>query len=251
MQTLGERLEEARKRKGLSIREAAEATKIRGDYLQKFEANSFDFDLPPLYIRGFLRTYAKYLEFDPARIVSEFDTMMADEGRAPRRETRENYGRVELGGDSGESAPRSSGGGNGLDPVMLKYALFGGGALVLVVVVVLLINVLSSRSEPRPTPQRPAVTENNSAANAQPAGNDAAAAQTLTFTASDVTRLKIVRDADKSVLFDGALGRGETRTFRKAGKLLVTVEKGSNLRMEVNGRSYPVPLEGYGRFALD
>ena len=44
MQTIGERLEEARKRKGISIREAAENTKIRGDYLQKFEANTFDID---------------------------------------------------------------------------------------------------------------------------------------------------------------------------------------------------------------
>ena len=35
MQTIGERLEEARKKRGLSLREAAEATKIRGDYLQK------------------------------------------------------------------------------------------------------------------------------------------------------------------------------------------------------------------------
>lgn len=251
MQTLGERLEEARKRKGISIREAAEATKIRGDYLQKFEANSFDFDLPPLYIRGFLRTYAKFREFDPQRIVAEFDTMMADEGRAPRRETRENYGRVEIGGnENAESAPRSSGGG-GLDPVMLKYALFGGGALVLVVVVVLLINVLSSRTESRPVAPKQTTVQNTEPT--QPAvGNDAnASVQTLTFTASDVTRVKIVRDSDKSVVFDGALGRGETRTFRKIGKLLVTVEKGSNLRMEVNGRSYPMPLEGYGRFALD
>ena len=62
MQTIGERLEEARKRKGISIREAAETTKIRGDYLQKFEANSFAIDLPPLYIRGFVRTYARFLE---------------------------------------------------------------------------------------------------------------------------------------------------------------------------------------------
>jgi cytoskeletal protein RodZ len=253
MQTLGERLEEARKRKGISIREAAEATKIRGDYLQKFEANSFDFDLPPLYIRGFLRTYAKFLEFDPQRIVAEFDTMMADEGRAPRRETRENYGRVEIaGGENAEApAPRTSTG--GLDPVMLKYALFGGGALVLVVVVVLLINVLSSRSDPRPVAPRQTTADNTATQPAQqPLGNDAtASAQTLTFTASDVTRLKIVRDADKSVVFEGSLGRGETRTFRKVGKLLVTVEKGAALRMEVNGRSYPVPLEGYGRFALD
>ena len=61
MQTIGERLEEARKRKGISIREAAEATKIRGDYLHKYESNQFDIKLPEIYVRGFLRTYANYL----------------------------------------------------------------------------------------------------------------------------------------------------------------------------------------------
>ena len=71
MQTIGERLEEARKRKGISIREAAETTKIRGDYLQKFEANSFAIDLPPLYIRGFVRTYATMLKLDVPRVIAE------------------------------------------------------------------------------------------------------------------------------------------------------------------------------------
>ena len=51
MQTIGERLEEARKRKGISIREAAEATKIRGDYLQKFESNQFDLNLAEIYVQ--------------------------------------------------------------------------------------------------------------------------------------------------------------------------------------------------------
>ena len=55
MQTIGERLEDARKKKGISIREAAEATKIRGDYLQKFESNQFDIGLTEIYTRGFLR----------------------------------------------------------------------------------------------------------------------------------------------------------------------------------------------------
>ena len=151
MQTLGERLEEARKRKGISIREAAEATKIRGDYLQKFEANSFDFDLPPLYVRGFMRTYAKFLELDPQRIVAEFDTLMVDEGRAPRRETRENYGRVEFGGsESGEAAPARSSGGNGIDPVMLKYLIYGGGAVVLLLIILIVVNVFSGGSSARP-----------------------------------------------------------------------------------------------------
>jgi cytoskeletal protein RodZ len=96
MQTIGERLEEARKRKGISIREAAETTKIRGDYLQKFEANSFEVDLPPLYVRGFLRSYARFLELDPDRLVSDFDALGGRESKPARRETREVFGRVDF-----------------------------------------------------------------------------------------------------------------------------------------------------------
>src|SRR5450432_604334 len=97
MQTIGERLEEARKRKGISIREAAESTKIRGDYLQKFEANTFAIDLPPLYIKGFLRAYSRYLELDPERQVSDLNALLAKEGKPARREHREVYGRVDFG----------------------------------------------------------------------------------------------------------------------------------------------------------
>ena len=75
MQTIGERLEEARKRKGISVREAAELTKIRSDYLQKFESNTFEIGLPPLYVRGFIRTYARFLELDPERITSDVDAL--------------------------------------------------------------------------------------------------------------------------------------------------------------------------------
>src|SRR5664279_5972324 len=100
MQTIGEKLEEARKRKGISIREAAETTKIRGDYLQKFEANSFDIDLPPLYIRGFLRSYSRYLDLDPDRFVNDYNALLASEGKPVRRES---HGRVDFG-DASRSA---------------------------------------------------------------------------------------------------------------------------------------------------
>ena len=39
---IGQKLEEARNRKGISLREASESTKIRGDYLTAFESSSFD-----------------------------------------------------------------------------------------------------------------------------------------------------------------------------------------------------------------
>ena len=246
MQTIGERLEEARKRKGISIREAAETTKIRGDYLQKFEANSFAIDLPPLYIRGFVRSYARFLELDPERFVSDVDAALAREGKPQRRETREALGRVEFGGearasDAGE--PVSTGGRSASEQALLmKFGLLGGGALVAIVIIILLINVIFNRAPAKAAQQLvqpPAAT-----VQADPV-------QTLTLTAIEATRVKVVQDLDGASLFNGALARGEAKTFKKQGKLLITVEAGKNLRMEVNGRSYPVPLDGYGRFALD
>ena len=124
---------------------------------------------------------------------------------------------------------------------MLKYGLLLGGAVVAIVVVILLINVLFSRS--------PAKSSNST--QGPMATVQAEVAQTLTLTATDATRIKVVQDLDGTVLFNGALARGESKSLKKQGKLLITVEAGKNLRMEVNGRNYPVPIDGYGRFGLD
>ncbi len=245
MQTIGERLEEARKRKGISIREAAETTKIRGDYLQKFEANSFDVDLPPLYVRGFLRSYARYLDLDPDRVVSDFDAMGGRESKPARRENREVYGRVDFGEtarnpEGGEAVPAA--GRSAQDQaLMLKYGLLVGGAVVALVVIILLINVLFTRSPAKPA-QGPASTV------------QAEAAQTLTLTAIDATRVKVVQDLDGKVLFNGSLVRGETKSIKKQGSLLITVEDRTKVRVEVNGKNYDIPpLQGgnFGRFSLD
>src|SRR3954463_636181 len=95
MQTIGERLEEARKKKGISIREAAEATKIRGDYLQKFESNHFDIGLTEIYTRGFLRTYANFLKVPADRLLNDYAALGRGEAR-PRTPNREVYGRMDI-----------------------------------------------------------------------------------------------------------------------------------------------------------
>lgn len=84
MQTIGERLEEARKRKGISIREAAEATKIRGDYLHKFESNQFDIKLPEIYVRGFIRLYAVFLKLPGDKFVTDYLALGIGEGGGAR-----------------------------------------------------------------------------------------------------------------------------------------------------------------------
>lgn len=116
MQTIGERLEEARKRKGISIREAAEATKIRGDYLHKFESNQFDIRLPDIYIRGFLRIYASFLKLPPEKINADYLALGLGEGGRPagRGLNREIYGKMEIshvsGGGASSAKKNNSGG---------------------------------------------------------------------------------------------------------------------------------------------
>lgn len=96
MQSIGERLEEARKRKGISIREAAEATKIRGEYLHKFEGNQYDIRLPEIYVRGFLRSYSNFLKLPSDKIIADYNALHQADPKSSRAVNREVYGRMDI-----------------------------------------------------------------------------------------------------------------------------------------------------------
>lgn len=105
MQSIGERLEEARKRKGISLREAGEATKIRVDFLGAFEMNRFsEVPLPDIYKRGFLKNYARFLHLDPEKLLADFTAHQLGNTRRTNREGRELFGRMDL--PPSESNPR-------------------------------------------------------------------------------------------------------------------------------------------------
>ena len=59
MKNLGETLKQARAAKGVEIRDASDATKVRSDFLRHMENGDFDFDLPEIYKRGFLRLLSR------------------------------------------------------------------------------------------------------------------------------------------------------------------------------------------------
>ncbi len=64
MGDLGERLSQARRKKGLSLEEAAAATKIKMEYLRALEAEEYAALPSPAYARGFLKIYAHLLGLD-------------------------------------------------------------------------------------------------------------------------------------------------------------------------------------------
>ena len=70
---IGPVLREARLRQGKSIEEASRETRIRSEYLQALERESYDTFEGDVYIRGFLRTYSAYLGLDSDRVLVEFN----------------------------------------------------------------------------------------------------------------------------------------------------------------------------------
>jgi transcriptional regulator with XRE-family HTH domain len=261
MQTIGERLEEARKRKGISIREAAEVTKIRGDYLQKFENNQFDINLSDIYVRGFLRTYANFLKLPADRILSDFKALgIAAESR-PKTPSREVYGRMDLSfaSSSGSAkakddlpppSPLDDGGGE-KSPSGRTFARIGtslptgtfidqrilmkAGAAVLAVVVIGLAiwGIKSSVTSGTPARQVTQVEE-----------------PSITLVAIDSVQVKVTQDSDGAVLYSGTLVRGETRTLPKRGSILIVYNPGRNLMVEYKGKRHPMPDAGESRARL-
>jgi len=270
MQTIGERLEEARKKKGISIREAAEATKIRGDYLQKFESNQFDIGLTEIYARGFLRNYAGFLKLPADRIINDYAALGRGELR-PRQPNREIYGRLDISVASsadaeergtppeeapagpeparGPTQPRYPRGGSALpsgpDPaVIFKYVKWGGIA-VIALVALLIIKSLFTGGPTAPAERTPAS-----------AGTKAAGAtQTYSLVAQDTAFVRVTHrlagDAEGEEIFKGTLNKGQTQVIPWIGPQIVWASAGENVRVEFNGRLFPLGFTGYNFAHMD
>ncbi|MGH7997421.1 MAG: helix-turn-helix domain-containing protein [Opitutaceae bacterium] len=269
MQTIGERLEEARKRKGVSIREAAEATKVRGDYLQKFENNQFEIGLTDIYVRGFLRNYAAYLKLPTDRMIGEFTAVGRAQSKS-RPPSREVYGRMDLsisGGDErGESPsgggaeppaaaappgpdgarrappapihPARQGPGGAPAPAVNQKLIFMGlialAGIAAILLIIWIARALFGGSSPR---------EAHRTAAAAAVAAPTPAAAVLSLVAVRPVELSVTRRSDGTVLFSGELQAGESRQFPNTD-LLVTASAVQDLQLEYKGMRYLIGGRG-------
>jgi len=81
MATVSEQLRRAREQQQLDIYQVAEITKIKTDHVRALESGNFEIFSAPVYIRGFIRTYATMLKLDVPRLLADLD---AELGRSDR-----------------------------------------------------------------------------------------------------------------------------------------------------------------------
>ena len=69
---VGDILRAERERRGLAIRDVEEATSIRALYIQSIEENKYDIIPGEVYLKGFIKTYANFLNLDGNAVVNQY-----------------------------------------------------------------------------------------------------------------------------------------------------------------------------------
>lgn len=77
MPNMGQLFREAREKKGVTISQAALATRMKLQTVQYLENNALDKIAAPAYAKGFIRLYAEYLGLDPAPLIREYQEKYA------------------------------------------------------------------------------------------------------------------------------------------------------------------------------
>src|SRR6266540_1738659 len=73
MATVSEQLRLGREQQHLDIYQVAEITKIKTDHIRALESGVYDIFPAPVYIRGFVRTYATMLKLNVPQVLADLD----------------------------------------------------------------------------------------------------------------------------------------------------------------------------------
>ncbi|MDH7578444.1 MAG: helix-turn-helix domain-containing protein [Bacillota bacterium] len=72
---IGDILRTNREKRGLSLLDVENETKIRSKYLAALEAENFEEIPGEVYLLGFLRNYARYLDLNPEELISQYKSL--------------------------------------------------------------------------------------------------------------------------------------------------------------------------------
>jgi len=234
--SLGERFRAAREQRGLTLSDVAEHVRIRSVYLAAIEGGNWKAIVAPVYIRGFLRTYARFLGLDPEEAVSEFN---ASEGGAP--------GPVPQTAHSSKYDVRPAGG-------SLAPLIWVGGIIALALIgFVIYLAVTPPRggqqiaANPAGRPTAPSLTNGVSTAmpmspgpsgtaspSAAPSPSPLPQTRTLAIRLTAPSWLRVTVDGNVSI--EGTFPAGTTKSFH--GKTaLVRVGNAGGVEVTVDGKT--------------
>ncbi len=226
--SIGERLRQAREAIPASLTEASRATRVRVDFLEAMERDSFSFISGRVYVVGMLRSYARWLRLNDAEIAAEYDRI---------------YGAPEAPALAESLATRNERKLPSAKPRKPQWAMAGAAAIAIIVVLLLFSllggggNVAAPPPVPGPTTPAPSAS-NQSASPTSTVGAPVSGVQLVVSVTGTSSWLRVVvGDTTPQLLaFQGTLLAGVTRTFTAPDLLKLQVANLGAVRISLNGK---------------
>jgi cytoskeleton protein RodZ len=227
--TIGQRLRRARERTGATLLQASHATKIRPDFLQAMERDSFTFVSGKTYVRGLLLSYARWLRLDAGEVAAEFDQTYG----APSA-----LSIAEMVPEPATRAPRAP-----RNQWVIAAALAAG--LLIVLSLAGLIRPLGKQvasPPPVPGPSQSQPPKSPSVLAEAPKAPPAEQGLNLVVSAeSSRSWVRVEVDDDKAHAFQGIIPAGGSRSFQATNAIKITIGNLSAVRLSMNGRDLGRP----------
>ena len=239
MASLGQKLADARTRKGISIREASESTKIRGDYLTKFESDDFEMNLPAVYLRGFLTNYARYLNLDPEGILADFEASQpAGKSRSPLQAigTITVDSPKEDTASSGDSPPPIPPTNPPDDFPWVKFGLIAASFVALIIIAFLVVKFWPEGEEAGPEKDKQLPVE------------EPQRMQDLQIVAKGPIKEMIIQMDDGPSERMTDIAQGEILPFKFSKSFKGAATEMENISLVIDGATYRLPEKGKGNF---
>lgn len=249
--SFGEELRREREIRGISLKEISDATKISRRFLEALERNDHKTLPAPVFTRGFVREYARYVGLSAEDMVNRYNFAAANDDRIEKPPTVAKYPETPVRDITPKPAPK-----RGLPPT---YALVDRNVLALVLLVVALTAVAywavqfkrkereaSEAAGLAPVTATTAVTV-APLLDPVPATDDTTLRLTVDVTADSWVELR----ADGQPAFKEVMRAGEQRSFEAKEQFrFLKIGNASGLRLTINGVPVP-PLGADGEVLRD
>lgn len=249
---IGNTLREARLRRGLDILDCEAETKIRAKYLRAMEEEHFDLMPSPTYVRGFLRTYADFLDLDGRLVLDEYESRFGEFRLLSESGTRAaRPGRPSSRQEPRRAPPtpmRRRGQRRRRTELQLLWLAIGG---VMSVALLIWLGVGESDST-APLPVAPSAAAGGSPAPAAVAEPDTTATErpvrakktAIVLTGTGVNGCWVQvrgRNANGDLVYEGTIAPGESKTFRVTQGIWIGAANPAELDVTI-GKAAPVTL---------
>jgi cytoskeleton protein RodZ len=236
----GDWLRRQREMREISLRDIADRTKISLRYLQAMEDDRFDLLPAPIFAKGFLREYARYVGLSPDEVVNHY--LSVQQQGTPDDEGGKDGVKNAVKRDSTLSSQRPT------RPKPVRNWTYGLFLLLAVLALIGLVAALYWYAEKRRDDPAADVTPPPIAAPPAPAAVSVAAPvitpegpkAPLEVNIDLTSACWVEVSADGKRIVAQEYAQGESETFKAQQSVQVTLGDTSAAEIQVNGFSYPL-----------